>query len=289
MNTCSTTPAKIGAHLVEWDEPDRCANTYRARGDLVAAHPTICYRQTGGPPEMVPIPPSGETQFEPTSLYRYYDTKGVLIYVGITRRGATRNAEHNQSQPWWKYVARQDVQHFPDRATALTAEKSVIRSHRPPFNKQHNPDKGELATAYIALREQEVPLRSPGVVMTENRGRLPMDIIAYDGIFMTCRARPDDISLASRILFELSGFNRFAVGGCIGFVTEWRRSGFTVEMTLKGRWLGRVTAVNAQVARSKKGYYVRTVELLIGDRWIKAQPQRFSDPFADDQDGAGDD
>ena len=30
-----------------------------------------------------------------TSLYRYFDREGALIYVGVTSRGATRNVEHN--------------------------------------------------------------------------------------------------------------------------------------------------------------------------------------------------
>lgn len=46
----------------------------------------------------------------PTSLYKYYDRDGVLLYVGITGRGDTRNAEHNKTKFWWKFVSRQSME-----------------------------------------------------------------------------------------------------------------------------------------------------------------------------------
>lgn len=79
-------------------------------------------------------------QRTPTSLYRYYDSNGALIYVGITKQGMGRNLQHNGNAEWWQYVARQEVEHLPDRASALAAEKALIQQHEPPFNRQHNPN-----------------------------------------------------------------------------------------------------------------------------------------------------
>ena len=84
----------------------------------------------------------------PTSVYRYYDQLGILIYVGITSRGVARNIEHNKSKVWWKYVARQSVQHFPTRAIALGVERRLIEKHRPPFNVQHNYGHAEVRAEY---------------------------------------------------------------------------------------------------------------------------------------------
>lgn len=87
----------------------------------------------------------------PTSLYQYFDQHGVLIYVGITDRGTKRNWEHNTTKEWWPYVDRQAVTHFPDREAALDAERTLIRAHQPPFNKQHNVAHDDVLSAYLAF------------------------------------------------------------------------------------------------------------------------------------------
>jgi hypothetical protein len=86
----------------------------------------------------------------PTSVYRYYDAMDALIYVGITSRGMTRNREHNSRAVWWKFVARQEVDHYPTRVAAEAAEKKLIRFHLPPFNKTHNPHHQELRKEYLS-------------------------------------------------------------------------------------------------------------------------------------------
>lgn len=89
----------------------------------------------------------------PTSVYRYYDRDGLLIYVGITSRGARRNYEHNASKDWWPYVARQEVDHYETRELALRHERSLIIRHRPPFNRQHNPDADAMRAVYVAYAD----------------------------------------------------------------------------------------------------------------------------------------
>lgn len=87
-----------------------------------------------------------------TSLYRYYDRHGILLYVGITSRGTRRQSEH-QDKAWWPYVARQTVEHFPSRESAMAAEAAAIRAHQPPFNTQHNPGRDDMLAAYAAVRD----------------------------------------------------------------------------------------------------------------------------------------
>lgn len=228
------------------------------------------------------------TENTPTSLYRYYDGKGILLYVGITSRGMSRNVEHSNVQPWWPYVAKQDVQHFKTRRDALIAEKSLIKRHRPPFNKQHNPDHGSLAAIYLQFRELEPKDMSPGVIMHRNKGRLGMEIVSFDGEFMVCRSLESDLSLSSRINLSLSKWNTFALPelGLIGHVTHWARAGFLVEITLRGKWLHRVDAVKAIVDKKKRGHFIRTVELSVDGEWKSAKPQRFSDPYGDEEGAA---
>lgn len=96
-------------------------------------------------------PETDTAETDATSVYRYYDAHGVLLYVGITSRGMTRQHEHNQAQPWWTHVVRQEVDHHPTRLLAGAAEKRLIREHRPPYNVQHNPDHRALRAQYEAF------------------------------------------------------------------------------------------------------------------------------------------
>lgn len=83
-----------------------------------------------------------------TSVYRYYDKHGRLIYVGITSRGAQRNREHNESKDWWRWVARQEVSHYDCREEAEEMERTLIQAYHPPFNTQHNKGWQEIRDAY---------------------------------------------------------------------------------------------------------------------------------------------
>ena len=87
-----------------------------------------------------------------TSVYRYYDRHGILIYVGMTSRGAQRQGEHVASKDWWQFVARQEVDHFPTAAAARAHERQTIASRLPPFNTQHNPMHRQQRAAYLAAQ-----------------------------------------------------------------------------------------------------------------------------------------
>lgn len=71
-------------------------------------------------------------------LYRFFGARGTLLYIGITMNLPTRTGDHRDGKPWWLSVASMTVEHFPDRASALEAERRAIRSERPLYNVQHN-------------------------------------------------------------------------------------------------------------------------------------------------------
>ena len=116
---------------------------------------------------------------DPTSLYLYYDSNDLLLYVGITKRGMSRNREHNATQEWWPFVARQEVEHFRSRGAALIAEKETIRRLYPPFNKHHNPE-------YHAMRQAYLDLRASGKLPNRKKAHqelrwIPLNFVDYDG------------------------------------------------------------------------------------------------------------
>ena len=141
-------------------------------------------------------------EFTPTSVYQYFDRRDVLLYVGITGQRSTRNTQHNRDKAWWPHVHSQEVDHFPTRAEALAAEKRLIQKHRPPFNTQHNPDKGELGVVYLAYAGRTNSMPSPGQIMQLLRGRLPLEVVKCEGKLATLRSLPEHYSLASRVMFR---------------------------------------------------------------------------------------
>lgn len=86
----------------------------------------------------------------PATVYRFYDRGGTLLYVGVTGAGRHRGEAHSRTAEWWTFVARQEVEHVPNRVVALRREQELIRQFRPPFNTAHNPDGAQLREAYLA-------------------------------------------------------------------------------------------------------------------------------------------
>jgi hypothetical protein len=69
-----------------------------------------------------------------TTLYRFFDARGQLLYVGITERKALRFEEHRRSKGWWTKVDSITTQHFATRDEAAAAELAAIRSESPLHN-----------------------------------------------------------------------------------------------------------------------------------------------------------
>lgn len=87
------------------------------------------------------------------ALYRHFDDVGVLLYVGISERPVHRGRTHAETAAWVQYAARMEADWLPDRTAAETAEKLVIQSERPVFNKVHAPgDMQQRITRYLEMR-----------------------------------------------------------------------------------------------------------------------------------------
>lgn len=149
----------------------------------------------------------------PTSVYRYYDAGNVLLYVGITSRRTSRQAEHNADKEWWPFVRRQSVDHFPTRQEASAREKTLIRQYRPPFNKQHNPDHESMRALYLAstlagqghkalsraTAESAMP-KEARQILTSLGHRLPLQRLHYgDDRTVTYQTRAAHAALAKEV------------------------------------------------------------------------------------------
>lgn len=81
-----------------------------------------------GDDSSVNMPPSR------TALYRLYDARGRLLYVGITNDPKMRWLAHAGDKAWWPEVVRRDVEWVSDRPTAAQMEGEAIRTERPLHN-----------------------------------------------------------------------------------------------------------------------------------------------------------
>ena len=76
---------------------------------------------------------------EGTDLYRFRNSNGELLYVGISLSAVGRAADHRRDQPWWDEVSSMTVEHLSvDRDGALAIEMYVIKTEMPKYNRSHN-------------------------------------------------------------------------------------------------------------------------------------------------------
>lgn len=68
-----------------------------------------------------------------TSLYRFFDAEGRLLYVGATANPFRRLAEHSATRDIAKVVSV-TLEWFPSRLDAVLAEDRAILSERPAWN-----------------------------------------------------------------------------------------------------------------------------------------------------------
>lgn len=73
-----------------------------------------------------------------TTLYRFFDAGGQLLYVGIAGNPGRRFGQHAKDKTWWTQVASSSMQHFNQRVEAERAERAAIRSEGPLHNVVHN-------------------------------------------------------------------------------------------------------------------------------------------------------
>lgn len=71
-----------------------------------------------------------------TALYRMFDKDDHLLYVGISFDPRMRSRQHAKQSKWWHLVTLREIEWFPSREEAATAERAAIRDETPRFNKK---------------------------------------------------------------------------------------------------------------------------------------------------------
>lgn len=69
------------------------------------------------------------------AVYVCRGKSGAVLYVGISVTAAARLAAHSQGSTWFAEVTRIDIEHVPDRDSALSRELELIAALRPLHNR----------------------------------------------------------------------------------------------------------------------------------------------------------
>lgn len=93
-----------------------------------------------------------------TALYRHFDTGGGLLYIGISLCAFTRTRQHGMVAPWFHDVARIEIEWFPTRAMAESAEWQAIRREQPLHNQTFKRSAPAPADVIVALDADLQPI-----------------------------------------------------------------------------------------------------------------------------------
>jgi len=115
----------------------------------------------------------------PHVLYRIRDATGALLYVGITMNIAARLEAHRAGKAWFGDVAKIDVETFPSRLEALTAERVAIQTEDPIHNVQHAVHRGSVKSRRATVPEPAFLVRCHGC---ENRPATSISVY-LDAVF----------------------------------------------------------------------------------------------------------
>lgn len=78
---------------------------------------------------------------QPHALYRFFDSEGQLLYVGLTMNPGARWKVHSREKSWWTDVRTVTLEWFPDREAVEVAERAAIATEGPLYNVSHQPPK----------------------------------------------------------------------------------------------------------------------------------------------------
>lgn len=205
-----------------------------------------------------------------TSVYKYFDAFGVLIYVGITSTGITRNRQHNSDKEWWPFVAQQEVEHCDSREKAHAREVELIKAFGPPFNKQHHENHKAARRAYLHMREYG-QLHQAVRQLISRGGKKRLLLTAAD-------------RFANRVMFvptveDSALFGCMRMGGCEALdAVSFRPVGSIVEIHTDRKRAGVVVAMQDGFGEPRRAkIYLRFVSL---KKPVVIEPKRIDIEFA---------
>lgn len=94
-------------------------------------------------------------------LYRFFDSQGTLLYVGISRDWVSRLKSHEKYADFFSAVAGMTVERYPDRKSVEDAERVAIKTENPLFNRLDNPNYRTWQTHFRELLDMANGRKKP--------------------------------------------------------------------------------------------------------------------------------
>jgi hypothetical protein len=110
-------------------------------------------------------------------LYRFFDSQGTLLYVGISRDWMSRLTQHQKHADFFSAVAGMTLERFPDRASVVAAELRAIRDENPLFNRADNPNYRTWQTHFREVLDMCVKKRK----VDDTHGQIVHNLVTYAG------------------------------------------------------------------------------------------------------------
>lgn len=114
-----------------------------------------------------------------TALYRYYDDKGVLLYVGISIHPIKRLEEHqkNGEEVWTSDISTVKISRFKTKRKALSEEGRTIRAERPKYNINHGKITCSTRKRKTAFNDHIIVNVSPSSAKAANQALLADNVL----------------------------------------------------------------------------------------------------------------
>lgn len=116
----------------------------------------------------------------PRFLYRCFDAKGLLLYVGLSSDIVRRLQVHGSASPWSGKVQRVEAERVGSRKQALKAERDAINSEQPAHNTLKT--NGKEWDEIVRLRKSGLTLAAIGKQFGISRQRVHQIITEYKGV-----------------------------------------------------------------------------------------------------------
>ncbi len=69
------------------------------------------------------------------TLYRHFDAKGKLLYVGVSLNALQRLEHHRSTSHWFRDIRKITIEYHEGRYASLVAEHNAIKNENPLYNK----------------------------------------------------------------------------------------------------------------------------------------------------------
>ena len=113
-------------------------------------------------------------------LYRFFDSEGTLLYVGISNDWISRLRHHEQHSDFFSAVSDITFERYPDRPAVVAAELMAITTEDPLFNRAGNPNYQTWQTHFREVMAMCVDKRKADNkhrhLVDEMRGEDPQDL-----------------------------------------------------------------------------------------------------------------